>query len=246
MIAIGDLHGCKKTLEALLDKLPKDQEIVFVGDYVDRGPDSAGVIDIIKSGGYKCVLGNHEDMMLRVLKHEDANAWDAWQDFDLWIKNGGDKTLLSYGISEDYKMLKLADTNVKLQEHLEWMSQLPIYLEFPDVKNTNGQHLLVTHSSAHPAWKKKDSQEPNNQFIFRQGLLWGRSLNIQAIEGIYNVFGHTVHINNPRIKDCYANIDTGCCYVKYKKHGVLTALQFPEMIVYQQENLDMPIPEDRE
>ena len=68
--------------------------------------------------------------------------------------------------------------------------------------------------------------------------MWGRPNHIRPITGIFNVFGHTPIKNGPRIKSCYANIDTGCCYKKYPGLGVLTALQFPGMIVYSQENID--------
>ena len=82
LIAIGDIHGCKTALECLLDSIhptPEDT-IVTLGDYVDRGPDSRGVIDrLIRLGGetrHLGLMGNHEEMMLEVVRHQAAH--DSW------------------------------------------------------------------------------------------------------------------------------------------------------------------------
>ncbi|MDH5657636.1 MAG: metallophosphoesterase, partial [Spirochaetia bacterium] len=66
MWIIGDIHGCLKALNSLLSKIPGDENLLFIGDYVDRGPDSAGVIDriIIEKHRSVYLLGNHEEMML--------------------------------------------------------------------------------------------------------------------------------------------------------------------------------------
>ena len=62
MIIIGDVHGCYKTLIALIEKLPKDRNITFVGDLIDRGPGSKDVVEFVRKNNYRCVRGNHEDM----------------------------------------------------------------------------------------------------------------------------------------------------------------------------------------
>ena len=59
---IGDVHGCYKTLLALIKKLPKDIRICFVGDLIDRGENSKNVVEFIKSNNYDCILGNHKQM----------------------------------------------------------------------------------------------------------------------------------------------------------------------------------------
>lgn len=234
MIVIGDVHGCYKSLLALLAKLPPDQKVAFVGDLIDRGPSSAQVVKFVREGNYPCVMGNHEQMMYSALTYREGV-----NDF---ARNGGDTTIDSYGIkwlAEDMKNCE------QLQVDLIWMENLPLYLEFPDVKNEEGRHLLVTHSSAHSVWHRKDKWEDgHDQWVFEQALLWNRLPNIMSIDGIFNIFGHTPHDDNPRIKSCYANVDTGCAYIHYKKDGLakLTALQFPEMIVYQQDNIDMEEP----
>ena len=101
LYAIGDVHGCRATLDALLDALaptPEDH-LVFVGDYIDRGPDSAGVIErmiqlrrqSLAGTGPRCTFlrGNHDQMLLDWTEG-DADA------YDLWRTNGGVATLVSY------------------------------------------------------------------------------------------------------------------------------------------------------
>ena len=94
-IAIGDVHGCSAALDALLDAIaptPRDL-IVTLGDYVDRGPDSRGVIDRLIDLSARCrlkpLLGNHELLML--------GAIDDPAEIDFWFECGGRQTVQSYG-----------------------------------------------------------------------------------------------------------------------------------------------------
>lgn len=94
---IGDLHGCLDELEALLESLAPepDDTLCFLGDYVDRGPDSRGVIERLvrlRDEGPICVFlkGNHEDMFLDFLGREGRHG-------DAFLWNGGNATLASYG-----------------------------------------------------------------------------------------------------------------------------------------------------
>ena len=73
LLVIGDVHGCLDELHALLDAVEyrhADDRLLFVGDLVDRGPDSVGVVAFVKSLGAACVLGNHEEWHIRWAKHE--------------------------------------------------------------------------------------------------------------------------------------------------------------------------------
>jgi serine/threonine protein phosphatase 1 len=99
LYAIGDIHGELGKLERLLDGLPlaAGDRLVFLGDYVDRGPDSAGVVSRLLElrRQYDCVflLGNHESMFLDFLGWKGA----AYFGGDAFLLNGGDRTLASYG-----------------------------------------------------------------------------------------------------------------------------------------------------
>jgi serine/threonine protein phosphatase 1 len=111
--AVGDIHGRADLLRILLDKIQEDaaraggaeRRIVFLGDYVDRGPNSKGVIELLLAppAGFSCahLRGNHEDMLLTFLdRPESGNHW-------LW--NGGKETLRSYGVDPDSDLSALRD-----------------------------------------------------------------------------------------------------------------------------------------
>ena len=120
--AITDIHGCANTFKEMLAKLnfSKRDKLYLLGDYIDRGPDSKGVLDLImnlQSTGHKvfCLKGNHEEKML--LSRHDINQnrnWLTW---------GGKETLESFGVE------KINDIDNK---YLEWMAALPNIIELPD------------------------------------------------------------------------------------------------------------------
>jgi serine/threonine protein phosphatase 1 len=103
VIAIGDIHGCCRALTCLLAAIDpgRDDLIVPLGDYVDRGPDSKGVIDRILELETICqvqpILGNHEEMMLAVLARQSGPSD--------WLRYGGVATLDSYGFDGDMSVI---------------------------------------------------------------------------------------------------------------------------------------------
>lgn len=118
--AIPDIHGRLDLLDNLLLKIDEDgfdkaqDTLVLLGDYIDRGPDSKGVIDVVKklveSGEAKAVRGNHEDFAI--------NYYIRQGNKDIWMYNGGINTLASYG------------GNIMHQDHVSFLAHLPNYLEF--------------------------------------------------------------------------------------------------------------------
>lgn len=209
MIVIGDVHGCLRTLVALVRQLPED-EICLVGDLVDRGPMSAGVIEMAIKNGWKCVRGNHEQMMLDALVHKHPRA------MEMWLMNGGDATLGSYRWYADQHGEEKATR--LMESHLAWLSDLPTVLNFPHIVMPEGRKLVVSHS-AHP----ED--------------VWYRG-EVLDIVGIYSVFGHTPRKNGPELRPHFANLDTGAVYRTRQGYGSLTALQVPQMNLYFQKNVD--------
>lgn len=103
LIAIGDIHGCRVALETLLDVIrPEATDVVVtLGDYVDRGPDSRGVIDVLIELGKRTqlvgLLGNHEEMMLAVVRQEEPHH--------AWLRHGGVETLESYDFDGELDFL---------------------------------------------------------------------------------------------------------------------------------------------
>lgn len=119
LIAIGDIHGCLTALETLLDAIqpgPADL-VVALGDYVDRGPDSRGVVDrLIQLGNETrlvCLLGNHEEMMLEVV--------GGRQTHHEWLKHGAVQTLESYGFNGQMDFLP--------PDHVSFFDSLGDYFE---------------------------------------------------------------------------------------------------------------------
>ena len=103
LIAIGDIHGCRIALDRLLEVIQPDQDdvVVTLGDYIDRGLDSRGVIDrlieLSRQTRLIGILGNHEEMMLNVIRG-GVPYYD-------WVRFGGVETLESYGFDGDLDFL---------------------------------------------------------------------------------------------------------------------------------------------
>jgi serine/threonine protein phosphatase 1 len=120
LIAIGDIHGCSTALKTLIEAIaPRpDDTVVTLGDYIDRGPDSRGVIDLLIQLESKTqlvgLLGNHEEMMLEVIRNNESHH--------RWCRFGGEDTLDSYGFDGDLK-------DVIPESHLRFLEQLGDYYE---------------------------------------------------------------------------------------------------------------------
>ena len=132
VIAIGDVHGCATALRALVESIDPqpDDTLIPLGDCVDRGPDSRGVIDQVLALRQRCqlvpLLGNHEEMMLNYL---DGRAQP-----DDWLLCGGDATLESYGMTDQKSTIP--------QEHLDFIQTWIDYWEIDT-------HFFV-HAAYHP------------------------------------------------------------------------------------------------
>src|SRR5208283_1153947 len=119
IIAIGDIHGCSVALATLIEAVkptPLDT-LVFLGDYIDRGPDSRGVIEQVIALADRCqvvpLLGNHEEMLLAALEGKDNLRY--------WMKFGGKDALDSYGAGEDVKKIPA--------EHIRFLKRCRNYIE---------------------------------------------------------------------------------------------------------------------
>jgi len=202
-IFIGDIHGTYKTLKKLLEKYPSDP-IYLVGDLIDRGPGSVDVIQFLIDNydRIKCVIGNHEEMMMDFYSRPQKPRMNH-----IWLMNGGKKVFEKYHYS----------CPEKLRSHLKFIKSLPYYIELPDLKNNDERYPIISHSII----KSKNIQK----CIDDQSIIWGRYFPENDIsEGKwFNIFGHTP-VLNPWITDHWANIDTGCCF-----KGHLTAMEWPSL-----------------
>lgn len=132
--AIADLHGRFDLLKKAVDKIREvasgDYKIITLGDYIDRGPDSKNVIEMLMGMSQYpdtiCLQGNHEAMAVESITSLPNINW--------WVGNGGDAVLRSYGFDtrnwdlHEYYALKMPQ-GVIPDEHVKWMASLPIYHE---------------------------------------------------------------------------------------------------------------------
>jgi serine/threonine protein phosphatase 1 len=202
IFAIGDIHGCHRQLLDLLARIPIDwsrDRLVFMGDYIDRGPDSFEVVDHL-IGLKAChpetvfLKGNHEQMLSDYLSGRDRMTY---------LYNGGQQTLDSY--------LKHAGANPAYPippEHLRFFEELRLYFETDD--------YIFVHAGL-----RRDVP------LARQGaddLLWIREKFIHSDHrfGKRVVFGHTP-FDEPLVEPNKIGIDTGAVY-----GNKLTCVQLPE------------------
>jgi len=125
---IPDIHGCAKTLNAMLKnmlKATRDDELYFLGDYIDRGPDSKGVLDTLmdlQESGWNvhCLKGNHEEYCVKVW--EEDQKWHLFKSDmqKLWENVGAKDTFKSFGVKHPREIP---------EKYIEWMRNLPYYFE---------------------------------------------------------------------------------------------------------------------
>ena len=205
---IGDIHGCCKTFRHMVTKeinIRKTDKLYLLGDYIDRGPDSKGVIDFIlelRAENYQVhtLRGNHEELLLR--------SGDGPNSFDLWFSNGGDTTLDSFGI-----------------ESIEELD--PVYLDF--FKRTKyyikTKELMLVHAGLN--FREPDPMKD------KMSMLWIRrsEADLDFLQGRLLVHGHTpTHYEDLLAQKIQSplNIDGGCVFKNREGYGYLIALDFTE------------------
>jgi len=204
--AIGDIHGRLDLLHLLHEKILEDAEdaeaalyLVYLGDYVDRGPDPEGVLATLCAGplpGFVAVplMGNHEEMMLSFL--------DGTTDGLNWVQFGGSSTLQSYGVRlvpGGDPLERLEEARLRLKETLP--SEHEAFLRGLKLTVTVGDYLFV-HAGLRPGLSL-EAQSPRD-------LLWIREefLEWSGDHGRTIVHGHTIS-PEPEIRSNRIGIDTG-------------------------------------
>lgn len=209
MLIFSDLHGCYYTFLRLLAKCPSNEQIVFCGDLIDRGPHSREMIEYAMEHKVPTVCGNHEDMALYWHGRVESSLYG---DPAVWCMNGGMDTLKSWmgtPLPRDPTKWRLPD------DVLDWMQALPYYLEYDG--------LLVSHTG-HGKTKGKGGSEYSHP-------LWRRDTQFPD-DGVHRVFGHTQE-TEPVLTESWSKIDTGAAY-KGRGMGTMTAFHWPSKQVIQQ------------
>jgi len=175
--AVGDIHGRADLLEtalALIDghAAGRPARIVFLGDYVDRGPDSRAVVERLigleRTGRAICLKGNHEDLMVAALTDPTRVALSRWR------ACGGQATLRAYGADDDHDLMSAAPS-----DHLRWLAGLPL--------TTADDHRIYVHAGLAPGVAFRNQSE--------ETCLWIREAFLRA--GPKDFEAHVVHGHTP-------------------------------------------------
>lgn len=226
---IGDIHGCAETTKRLVEDVIQpsgSDRLVFLGDYIDRGPNSKGVIDYVKElsrhADFEVVAlrGNHEQMLL--------NALENVAEFDLWMFNHGYTTLHSYGISpygsSIYEVLQQFP-----KEHEQFIRNMPFFYESPN-------YLAV-----HAGFDFDRQDYAANEFT----MVWTRQMQVNP-EMTNNrpvIHGHTpisLDIIQTSVdhKEWDINVDNGCKFKEMPGYGNLIAYEPVSGQIFKQPNVD--------
>ncbi|WMJ71773.1 metallophosphoesterase [Cytophagaceae bacterium ABcell3] len=221
--AISDIHGCSKSFNAVLGdlKLEKGDELFLLGDYVGKGPDSKGVLDMIldlqnnSSLKISALRGNHEQKLL--------DAYESRQEAEQYLQDPDNTiTLESFGVKTP------AETP---QKCIEWLKNLGYYCE------TN-EHILVH------AGLNFDADEPLSD---HHSMLYIKNFNVDParINNKCLIHGHNPQdimiIHQQMFGQCNRiNIDGGCVYYKNPELGHLIAIDIDTKQLFAQPNIDSP------
>ena len=211
---IGDIHGCLDELRCLVEGLPLESgdRLVFLGDYIDRGPNSKGVLNYIlelqKQDGLEliCLKGNHEDMFLSYLGMPGQHG-------DMFLYNGGYATLISYGVSSSRSSLDEINSQIS-PDHIHFLKNLRTYFVM-------GRFICV-HAGINPS--KPLAKQTDTD------LLWIRDEFIHNPHRLpYTVlFGHTPRTSVLFDLPYKIGLDTGLVY-----GNKLSCLEIGEKVLYQ-------------
>jgi serine/threonine protein phosphatase 1 len=217
---IGDIHGCAATLRQLvleqLQPIPTDR-IYLLGDLIDRGPASKGVLDFIfemRAAGHSvaAVMGNHEEMFLQ------AAADHRY--LDQWYANGGLATLASFP----------ADDPRDVPHHYrEFIAELPRYILL--------ERFVIVHAGL--------NFTPRDPFEDTAAMLWTRSAFVdrRRIGDRRLICGHTPVSRDQLESSLFSDkimLDNGCVYDEVRPDmGCLAALELESMTLFLQENIDI-------
>lgn len=206
LYAVGDVHGRADLLQKMLKLIKADHlgfrgtsTIIFLGDYLDRGPDSRAVLDILITGQYQgipfsCLRGNHEDIVLRFF--DDPSVAPGWFHY------GGLQTLRSYGFpiesaTQDFDEVAYYQRKFREAlppEHFSFLQNLPCFLR-------EGDYVFV-HAGLHPD-EALEGQAPRNYMWMREPFL----SSTKPLDAMV-VHGHSIRMK-PEVRISRIGIDTG-------------------------------------
>ncbi|HZK08753.1 MAG TPA: metallophosphoesterase family protein [Bacteroidales bacterium] len=232
---IPDIHGCAKTLKVLLERQIqpfRDDLLIFLGDYIDRGPDSKGVVDYLmqlQADGQQMIAlrGNHEEYLL-LANEKDKELQKGFFSklkknhlFDKWQRHGGNNTLQSFGIKHPRQLPQI---------YLDWFDSLQLFAQ--------QENFLFVHAGLN--FERRDPLED------KHAMLWSRSFvaNPEKIGGRVVVHGHvpvSLSFIQSQIADetsKYIPLDNGCYLSGNNGMGNLLAFELTTRQLLVQPGLD--------
>lgn len=231
---IPDIHGCAKTLRALVEDMIKPSKhdwLYFLGDYIDRGPGSKEVIDYLiylqrEDYSLRLLMGNHEDYLIKAYDEEfKLKKILGFRQKNLkkkeWVFHGGKQTLESF---------KIHDLRRFPVEYIEWMRNLEYYIEL--------DHFFLVHAGF--------NFRNGDPFNDKNSMLWIRDYEIDSskVANKRIVHGHVpvslefidLSIRNKSYK--FIDLDNGCYMTKKDGFGNLIALELNSLEYKVQYNID--------
>ncbi len=225
-ICISDIHGCNRSFRALLEQLAptEDDTIYLLGDYVDRGPDSKGVIDTIfklRNEGFRvvCLMGNHEKMMLDAMGGHYSVARS-------WLMYGGLETTMSFN---------LTDFNQIPEKYITFMDGL-------ERSHVTDEGEILVHAGLN--FGNLNPMQDKSAMMWERD--WYNLIDYHWLGKRIIVHGHTP-TNRDKIEKMlenleenrYLDIDAGCCYKSREGLGHLCAFDMTSRELIFQPNIDM-------
>ncbi|WP_242921828.1 metallophosphoesterase [Pontibacter liquoris] len=220
--ALTDIHGCARTLKAMVEeqlKLQKTDELYILGDLVNKGPDSKGVIDFIlhlQAQRYQvlCLRGNHDQMLLKAAKNGPKDLRLTQTEKEL--------VLQSFAIA-DFEHLP--------KKYVRFLKELPYYFELPD--------YYLVHAGFD--FKQDDIFRDKDAMLNIRGyeVDWSKISNKKLLHGHTPTALHSIKKGISH-KDGRLNLDAGCVYYRNAAYGNLVALDLDTQALYVQPNVDRP------
>ncbi|MBI9037075.1 MAG: serine/threonine protein phosphatase [Bacteroidales bacterium] len=231
---IPDIHGCSKTLKALIEDMIKPSKydwLYFLGDYIDRGPDSKGVIDYLmhlqeEEYNSRFLMGNHEDVFLKTYEAELQKKKilgiklpnPAKKD---WFDMFGRMTLGSFSVKN------ISDIPEK---YINWIRELELYIEL--------EKYILVHAGLNFSIE--------NPFDDKESMLWIRDYKIipKKINHKKIIHGHTpvslefIYLMNKKRNYHFLDLDNGCCLVNNEGYGNLVAYELNTHEIVVQNNIE--------
>jgi len=233
---IPDIHGYAGTLQALIEeqiKPSRSDQLIFLGDYIDRGPDSKGVLDFIidleeDDFNIRTLRGNHEDYLLRTFDNERVrkNLLGITYQNQLkkeWFKFGGKETLKSFRVSDVHEIP---------EKYIKWMRKLEYYIELDS--------YILVHAGM--------NFNMDDPYSDKQSMLWAKDFKIdlkktgnrKLIHGHVPISLSFIELLKSANNFNYIDLDNGIYMTDKDEFGNLVALELNSLEMKVQHNVDAP------